>query len=203
MVILIQYLLSAGKLIQQLIVDYYCRIEGDKLKYIRNQQSKLRVDTYSGLVDALRATANEVNVRVGKLVVLPSSFIGSPRNMVQNYQDALAIVRKFGKPDLLITFTCNASWSEITTSIHSYETANNRPDIVVRVFHAKVEHLLKIIKTKKIFGDVKTYIYTIEFQKRIPKKLPHVHLLVGLEDHCKFRDVQDIDRVSAEIPDSL
>lgn len=191
--------LSAGKLTQQLIVDYYCRIEGDRLKYIRNQQSKLRVDTYSGLADALRATANEANVRVGKLVVLPSSFIGSPRNMVQNYQDAMAIVRKFGKPDLFITFTCNASWPEITTSIHSYETANNRPDIVVRVFHAKVEHLLKIIKTKKIFGDVKTYIYTIEFQKR---GLPHVHLLVGLEDHCKFRDVQDIDRVvSAEIPD--
>ncbi|KAL4101110.1 hypothetical protein QTP88_021130 [Uroleucon formosanum] len=191
--------LSAGKLTQQLIVDYYCRIEGDRLKYIRNQQSKLRVDTYSGLADALRATANEANVRVGKLVVLPSSFIGSPRNMVQNYQDAMAIVRKFGKPDLFITFTCNASWPEITTSIHSYETANNRPDIVVRVFHAKVEHLLKIIKTKKIFGDVKTYIYTIEFQKR---GLPHVHLLVGLEDHCKVRNVQDIDRVvSAEIPD--
>jgi len=71
--------LSAGKLTQQLlIVDYYCRIEGDRLKYIRNQQPKLRVDRYSGLADALRATANEANVRVGKLVVLPSSFIGSP-----------------------------------------------------------------------------------------------------------------------------
>lgn len=50
--------LSAGKLTQQLIVDYYCRIEGDRLKYIRNQQSKLRVDSYSGLADSLRATAN-------------------------------------------------------------------------------------------------------------------------------------------------
>jgi hypothetical protein len=70
----------------------------------------------------------------------------------------MAIVRKFGKPDLFITFTCNASWPEIITSIHSYKTANSRPDIVVRIFHAKIEHLLKIIKTKKIFGDVKTYI---------------------------------------------
>jgi len=92
---------------------------------------------------------NEANVRVGKLVVLPSSFIGSPQNMVQNYQDAFAIVRKFGKPDLFITLTCNASWPEIITDIHSYETANKRPDIVVRKFHAKIEHLLKIIKTKK------------------------------------------------------
>jgi hypothetical protein len=60
--------LSSGKLTQQLIVDYYCRIEGDRLKFIRSQQSKLRIDTYSGLADALRAMANEANVRVGKLV---------------------------------------------------------------------------------------------------------------------------------------
>jgi len=38
--------LSAGKLTQQLIVDYYCRIEGDRLKFIRNQQSKLRVHIF-------------------------------------------------------------------------------------------------------------------------------------------------------------
>jgi hypothetical protein len=61
----------------------------------------------------------------------------------------MAIVRKFGKPDLFITFICNASCPEIITSIHSYETANNRSDIDVRVFHAKIQHLLKIIKTKK------------------------------------------------------
>lgn len=30
-------LIYAGKLTQQLIVDYYCRIEGDRLKFIRNQ----------------------------------------------------------------------------------------------------------------------------------------------------------------------
>lgn len=59
----------------------------------------------------------------------------------------MVIVRKFGKPDLFITFTCNASWPEINTSIHSYETAKNRPDIVVHVFHAKV--LIKNNMNKK------------------------------------------------------
>jgi hypothetical protein len=154
--------LSSGKLTQQLIVDYYCRIEGDRSKYIRSQQSKLREETYSGLADALRATANETNSIVGKLVVLPSSFIGSPRNMVQNYQHAMAIVKEFGKPDLFITFTCHASWPEVITSIHSYETANDKPDIVVCVFHAKIQHLLKIIKTKKIFCDIKIYIIVMK-----------------------------------------
>lgn len=130
------------------------------MKYIRNQQSKLRVDKYFSLAEVLQARADNANVRVGKLIVLPSSFIESPRNLVQKYLDAMAMVRKFRKSDLIITFTCNASWSEINTSINSYETANNRPDIVVRVFHVKVEHLLKIIRKKK-FVDVKTYIYTI------------------------------------------
>jgi hypothetical protein len=128
-----------------LIVDYNCHIEGDSLKCIRSQQSKLRVNTYFCLVDALQAKTDNSNVREGNFVEL-SRFHGN--------------VRKFGKLDLFITFTCNALWPEITTSIHSYETANNISNIVVGIFHAKVEHLLKIIRTKKIFGYVKTYIYT-------------------------------------------
>ena len=57
------------------------------------------------------------NSRVGRPVILPSSFIGSPRNMQQNYQDAMAIVRKFGKPDLFITVTCNPNWREIVENL--------------------------------------------------------------------------------------
>jgi len=57
--------------------------------------------------------ANNLNGRIGKMIILPSTFIGSPRNMLQNYQDAMAIVSKFGKPDLFITMTCNPKWREI------------------------------------------------------------------------------------------
>ena len=192
-------ILNAGKLTQQLIVDYYCRIEGDRLKFIRTQQAKLRVETYAGLADALFARADQEKLRVGRVVILPSSFTGSPRNMIQNYQDAMAMVRKFGKPDLFLTFTCNPLWPEITNCIHSFENANNRPDITVRVFHAKIKELLCLINQKQIFGEVQTYLYTIEFQKR---GLPHAHLLLCLRDNCKFREIADIDKVvSAEIPD--
>lgn len=193
-------IINAGKLTQQLIVDYYCRIEGDRLKFIRNQQAKLRVETYAGLADALFSRAEQENLRVGRVVILPSSFTGSPRNMIQNYQDAMAMVRKFGKPDLFLTFTCNPLWPEITNSIHSFETANNRPDVTVRVFHSKIKELLHLINQTEIFGKVQTYLYTVEFQKR---GLPHVHLLLCLQDKCKFREISDIDKVvSAEIPDS-
>ena len=148
---------------------------------------------------AIRVRAEQEKLRVGRIVVLPSSFAGSPRNMMQNYQDAMAIVSKFGKPDLFITFTCNHAWPEIQDSIHSWEMPNNRPDIVVRVFHAKVQELIRLICKVEIFGVVKAFLYTVEFQKR---GLPHIHLLLTLEDASKFRNPEDIDKVvSAEIPD--
>ena len=52
--------------------------------------------------------------QIGKKVILPSSFTGSPRYQHQLYQDAMAIVQWYGKPDFLITFTCNPRWKEIT-----------------------------------------------------------------------------------------
>ena len=50
---------------------------------------------------------------IGTSTILPSSVMGSPRQMMQQYQDSMSIVRKFGKPDLFITFTCNPNWNKI------------------------------------------------------------------------------------------
>ncbi|GBM93943.1 hypothetical protein AVEN_273616-1 [Araneus ventricosus] len=57
-------------------------------------------------------------------------FVGSPRHMQQNNQDAMAMVRKFGKPDLFLTFTCNPSWSEILNSMEGVQRPEDRPDII-------------------------------------------------------------------------
>ena len=48
-----------------------------------------------------------------KKVVLPSSFTGGPRSLAQLYQDTMTIVRRFGKPDLFLTVTCNSAWPDI------------------------------------------------------------------------------------------
>jgi hypothetical protein len=53
------------------------------------------------------------NTNFGRIVVFPASFADSPRYMNQLYQDSMALVRKFGKPDLFITMTCNPNWPEI------------------------------------------------------------------------------------------
>ncbi|XP_051791512.1 uncharacterized protein LOC127530003 [Erpetoichthys calabaricus] len=134
----------------------------------------------------------------GKPVILPSSFQGSPRNMQQHYQDAMAIVRKFVKPDLFITMTCNPKWTEITTNLMPWQRVEHRPDLVARVFRLKLNNLLEDIKNRSLSGTVKAIIHVIEFQK---KGLPHAHILLILDDDSKIRTEYDIDKiVKAEIP---
>ena len=54
--------------------------------------------------------------------------------MQQNYQDAMAIVSKFGKPDLFLTFTCNPKCQAITENLPDGVKVEDRPDLVAQVF---------------------------------------------------------------------
>jgi hypothetical protein len=94
-------------------------------------QQTLRAELYAGLEDAIHDGDADV---AGKKVILPATFCGGPRFMVQHYQDAMAIVRTFGKPTFFVTFTCNAGWEEITRELRPGQTATDRPDITSRVF---------------------------------------------------------------------
>jgi hypothetical protein len=55
--------------------------------------------------------------KVGKRTVLSTSFIGGPRDMRRQYMDAMAQVRKFGKPEIFLTMTCNPNWDEISREL--------------------------------------------------------------------------------------
>ncbi|CAH1771128.1 3983_t:CDS:2, partial [Entrophospora sp. SA101] len=102
---------------------------------------------------------------IGQQIILPSSFTGGPRQMHQLYQDGMAIVRVFGKPDLFITMTCNPQWPEITNELLPGQMAQDRPDLIARVFNMKLKVMLGDILKDDIFGKVIAYLYTIEFQK--------------------------------------
>lgn len=54
---------------------------------------------------------------VGQRIILPSSFIGSKRDMTQRYQDGMTILLNNGKPDIFLTMTCNPSWIDITSEL--------------------------------------------------------------------------------------
>ncbi|GES85174.1 transcriptional factor B3 [Rhizophagus clarus] len=183
---------------RQYIVDQYTKIEQNRLNYLKHNQATLRTDLYNGVMDAIHANNN---TNIGRRIILPSSFAGSPRQMYQLYQDAMAIVSRFGKPDLFVTFTCNPKWSEITRELLPHQSAVDWPDLTARIFHMKLQELLKDLLHNHCLGKVNAYIYVIEFQKR---GLPHAHFLLILASESKLRSTKDYDSiVSAEIPNPV
>ena len=185
-----------GRLFQQWIVDMYTVIEQARLNYLRFNQKQIRAELYNGLQDALISGDSATNV--GQRIILPSSFTGGPRQMHKLYQDGMAIVRVFGKPDLFITITCNPKWPEIQNALLSGQTAQDRPELISRVFNMKLKVIFNDILKENIFGKVLAYLYTIEFQKC---GLPHAHVLIFAQPY-KPKSVADYDTiVSAEISD--
>ncbi|XP_070022028.1 uncharacterized protein [Nicotiana sylvestris] len=113
--------------------------------------------------------------------------------------DAIALVQHFGKPDLFITMTCNLSWMEIKEHLISTDEAHNRPDLISRVFRAKIEEFKNDILKRNIFGKVAAFMYTVEFQKQ---GLPHAHFLIILTNEYKLLTPEAYDNIiRAEIPD--
>lgn len=193
------HILKCRELFHQYIVDMYAKIESERLLYIRLNQQELRSHEYIHLRDAIN-TDRDVN-QIGKAVILPSSHTGSPRHMHEYAQDAMTYVRSYGCPDLFITITCNPSWNEIKDPKRSEKNDGQAPtdrhDIIARVFKQKLRSLMDFIKKHKIFGAVRCWMYSIEWQKR---GLPHAHILIWLIDKLASNQIDNV--ISAEIPDS-
>ena len=102
--------------------------------------------------------------------------------MHEKQMDAMAYVRKHGRPDLFVTMTTNPKWDEITSNLLPGQEPLDRPELIARVFDLKLKKLMDFIKGG-IFGKTQCWLYSIEFQKR---GLPHVHLLVWLSAGSKI-----------------
>ena len=114
-------------------------------------------------------------------------------------QDCLALVRRYGKPDFFITFTCNPYWPEIEECIEPGLSSEAYIDIAVRVFKLKLDELLEDLFKRHVLGKGVAHAYVIEFQKR---GLPHAHILLILTPEDRLTSPEDIDNcISAEIPD--
>jgi hypothetical protein len=144
------------------LVNGWARAENQNLCYLRNNQTALRADTYRGVTDALDRDVNPNNI--GRSFILPSSFHGGPRHMQQCYQDAMGIVRRYGKPDLFITMTCNPKWPEITAALKPGQHANDRPELMARVFKMKLDMLMSDLTKEEEEGEAHAQV--VEFQKR-------------------------------------
>jgi hypothetical protein len=58
----------------------------------------------NGLIDHLERRCNNEEIDIGKIIIMPSSSTRGDRHMQEFYQDAMIMVRKFGKPTFFITF---------------------------------------------------------------------------------------------------
>lgn len=194
------YVFRAGRLFQEYCCLAFANIEDQRLLYIKRHQMQLRADLYNNVRDTVLAqdVPHDGNIRVGQHVILPATFVGSPRDYHKQYQDAMAIVREYHKPDLFITMTCNSQWPEILESIFPNQTPADRPDIVARVFALKLKCFLEDLTKRGIFGRCVAHIHVIEFQKR---GLPHAHILIILHNDSRPRVAADVDEiVCAELP---
>ena len=117
---------------------------------------------------------------------MPATFNGGPRNMHEKQADAMAKVRRFGRPSLFITFATNPEWKEIVDNLSNNQTPKDRPDLVGRVFCMKYKLMMKMKIYGKIFGDVIGHELSIEYQKRC---LPHAHILIWLKNPIRPGDI--------------
>ena len=90
----VSILLRAKRLFQQFLVDAYCKIETERLHFLRREQTALRADCYQDLRDAIIDGDGDPR-NVGRRIILPSTFTGGPRYMHERQQDAMTYVRKY------------------------------------------------------------------------------------------------------------
>ena len=151
-------LLESGKLLNVFAVDMWQACERSDLNYIRRNQDKLRTTTYNAMQDA---GAND-GQNIGR-VLLPSSFVGSPRWWQKQYLDVMTYVTHGGIPDLFNTFTCNPRWPAIEEKLEfrhgGYKKrACWREDVIARKFDVVCHKYKRLTKKLKVSNYVKCYI---------------------------------------------
>ena len=145
-----------GRLSDQACVDAYSTIKASRLEWIADHQKDLRSESVQGIADAIDKGLINADL-VGSKVILPASFTAGRRYFVMNYQDTMAICRVYGPSDLFVTFTCNTRWQEIGDGLHFEpgQLPSDRSDLIVRVFHMKVDEFIADIREGGTFGPVR------------------------------------------------
>ncbi|CAF1866631.1 unnamed protein product [Brassica napus] len=192
-------LIKGGRLLHQYVVDVYTAIEEDRLRWARNNQDILRAELYSNVLDDVSKGETDAKI-IGQRFILPPSFTGGPRYLVEKYHDAMAISREYGNPDLFIRMTANPNWREIKDHFDRYggDSPNDRPDIECRVFKMKLDQLLKDFKKRTFFKPYTAALHRIEFQKR---GLPHAHILLWFGSSSRTPSAEEVDEIIlAELP---
>ncbi|CAI9722882.1 Hypothetical predicted protein [Octopus vulgaris] len=178
--------MQCRRFLQQYAVDQWAKVERSRLQWVERNQTTIKAEEYSGLLDDIHQNDS---VTPGRRIILPPTIKGSPRFYNEAFQSAM------GKPNYFIAFTTNPKWPEIQSTLFP----EDRSDILARVFKMKLDALLDDLLKKHVLGKVITHTPTTEWQKR---GLTHAHILLIMAPQYKPAVPEVIDKVvSAEIPD--
>ncbi|MGH7974076.1 MAG: hypothetical protein ACREBR_01020, partial [bacterium] len=77
----------------------------------------------------------------------------------------MAVARAVGRPDLFITMTCNPKHPQILGALPAGMKAEDRPDLVARIFKQQVEEMKGLLIGGKVptWEKAKGLIYVIEW----------------------------------------
>ncbi|KAL4276805.1 hypothetical protein AHAS_Ahas20G0243900 [Arachis hypogaea] len=165
-------------------------VESQQLYEIWKKQSTIRGEFLSGIEEAMQHGDTEA-YSIGTRVILPSSFTGGRRYMFNNRQEAMAICKHFGYPNLFMIMTCNPNRPEFQryTSVDGIPIAG-RLDISCRVFHVKMKCLLEDLKSGVFFGPLNTESswYKLESIGSILENLESLNLVCGIPSRIQGLD---------------
>jgi len=189
---------STGKLGQFYTMDTHSRIMENRLAMVREHNMEMRREKKSNFFKSMDKRFRKRGERLGMLVTLPKTFVGSPRYYRKKYEDTIAMINEHGTPDLFLTFTGNRCWKELTRYIKKGESWADKAMLAARVFSMKFKAFLDDITKKKHFGKVACWAYSIEVQKR---GMLHAHVLLTLDKDNKLDSPEKVDKyISAVIP---
>jgi hypothetical protein len=96
-----------GRLFLQYIIDVVAKTKHNIFNFLVLNQVQLCAELYQGLTNMVEHDVRLDPAQVGQRIVLLASFFGSPRFMMQAYQNAMTIVWSKGIPNDFLTFTYN------------------------------------------------------------------------------------------------
>jgi hypothetical protein len=205
-------LLSYGKLTQKYIIHQAWLVffnEEDHQRRVQNApefRRTLRNEFISYHQRRLQQrNENDPNVehqKIGRIYQMPTTSRQAPKNIHVNITRAMAI-RKAVDPKcgFFITFTFNCGCPEICTLIGNTANPADYPDLCCRLSTLKFRQLLKLCSGPNgLFGPVKGWLWSLEYQKRGNK---HWHLVLMLDPAMKVdtSTPEFVDQyISAKVP---
>lgn len=179
-------ILRGGRLFQQYVVDQYCNVGAERLKFLRCNQDALRAADYRSLTKQLRDprnTGDKTNVvRAGRMFILLPTYVGGDQYVRQNMHNFIAISNNVNYPDAFLTMTCKPRRPKINNVLLPGQAVTDHPDLTARVFWIKLHALMAFVINERVFGEVKIHFSVIEFQKRC---LPYSHCIFCMAPQSK------------------